>query len=212
MMHLSFKDKRKLGKPKKGTPQKKSLYHPDNQLTIQTYINWYLCKFKPYSAHLFTSVLTALVYEKSIDAAGEDAIGGDIINRTIETNAQKVKYDMEAIHEALKALEVKKHKKPSLYITGNDLSIFDFILFNEMSQILFLYNHFKEQTKADFFKLRADEDEMANETSEILDYTHINKWYKTAIWGDKEIKTPLDKIDKMLREGLAEKIKSKMTK
>ena len=58
---------------------------------------------------MFTSILTAIAYEKDIDAAqGEDNIVGDIVNRNIESNAQKIKYDMEAIHEGLKALEAKK--------------------------------------------------------------------------------------------------------
>lgn len=62
------------------------------------------------------------------------------------------------------------------FTCGDNISIFDIVLFNELSQVLFLYDSYQKSTKKD----QADR----HENAELSGYENINKWYTRTMTSD----------------------------
>ena len=90
-----------------------------------------------------------------------------------------------------------------LYTPGGDsVTIFDIMLYNEISQTLFMYDHFKNTTKPALFKNKKG----GNINEELLEYENLNKWFTRTMTSVPEISAALTKYDTEMREGITEKI------
>ena len=108
---------------------------------------------------------------------------------------------MELIHNSLKVFD--KQMGFRLYTPGGDsVTIFDIMLYNEISQTLFMYDHYKNTTKASLFKNKKG----GNINEELLDYENLNKWFTRTMTSVPEIQEALSKYDSEMRNGITEKI------
>lgn len=85
-------------------------------------LDWFNTKMKPYTQHLFTTIIDALSQESRNPNDREK----------FDEYAIKVRNDMELIHNSLKVFE--KQMGFRLFTAGGDsVTIFDIMLYNEIS-------------------------------------------------------------------------------
>lgn len=102
---------------------------------------------------------------------------------------------MELIHTSLRVFE--KQMGFRLFTPGVDsVTIFDIMLYNEISQTLFMFDHFRQTTKANLYKNKTG----SNENEELLEYENLNKWYTRTMASKPEVFDALKKYDNQLRE------------
>lgn len=111
---------------------------------------------------------------------------------------------MELIHNSLKVFD--KQMGFRLYTPGGDsVTIFDIMLYNEIRQTLFMYDHFKSTTKSNLFKNKKG----GNENEELLDYENLNKWYTRTMTSTPQVFEALTKYDDQMKACIMEKILQK---
>lgn len=120
---------------------------------------------------------------------------------TIEKYAIGVRNDMELIHTSLKVFD--KQMGFTLYLPGGDsVTIIDIMLYNEISQTLFMFDHFRKTTKSKLYKNNTD----GGELEILLEYENLNKWYTRTMASKPEIFDSLKKYDNQFRESIQHKI------
>lgn len=136
-----FDEKGKPIKVKKGTPKAKSLYPIDNVSEVERIAAWFLTKFRPYTNHLFKQVLNYFQQKKQ---QNEDI-------QEFNSNAiSSVRADIDHILESLKHLDALMGQRSNFnFLCGNDVTMMDIIMFNELSQILCMYTLFAKASGAD---------------------------------------------------------------
>lgn len=107
---------------------------------------------------------------------------------------------MELIHTSLKIFE--KEMGFRLYMPGNDApTIFDILLYNEISQILFMLDHYKSTTKSSLYKNKG-----GSELEELMEYENLNKWFTRTMANQQSVFNSLKHWDSQMREGILSKI------
>jgi len=108
---------------------------------------------------------------------------------------------MELIHTSLKVFD--KQMGFRLYCPGGDsVTIFDIMFYNEISQTLFMLDHFRQTSTSQLYKNNTG----GSETEELLEYENLNKWYTRTMASKTEVFTALKKYDNQFRESIQDKI------
>ena len=91
---------------------------------------------------------------------------------------------MKHINQALKALQAKMAAQGASYIASKDqMTMMDIIFFNELSQVLYMYDHYKTYSQTDYaVKLREDagHDMVGKNIASVLteaDTKLVHKWF-----------------------------------
>jgi glutathione S-transferase len=185
------------GKPikiKKGTPLAKSLYPEEARPEIERMLNWFLSRFRPYTQHMFKQILT-YIQKKNTRRGAQDF-------EEVETStAQAVQGDMDHIYQSLSALD--KALADRLFICADFITMMDVILFNELSQLLFMNNLLQKSSttyqKLSNYVAQPNLDEHEIEVGQIRKFDNVVRWYTESMKFSESIHMSLKKYDLQLR-------------
>ena len=119
----------KLIKKKKGVPDAKTLYPSEHKDTLDRLFLWFDTKFRPYTVHL----------QKLVPKAFNKANQG----KQLEELDKSVQIDMDLIHTSLKVFDKQIANKK--FTCGENITVFDIMFYNELSQVLFLRNNYLKE-------------------------------------------------------------------
>ena len=110
----------------------------------------------------------------------------------IEQNAVAIRNDMDLIHASLKVFD--KQMSFRLFTAASEtVTIFDIMLYNEISQTLFMLDHFKQTSKCQLYR-------GAGTNEELLNYENLNKWYTRTMTSNEKVFDALKKYDGQMRD------------
>lgn len=123
-------------------------------------------KFKPHSNHLFSTVLT-----KSDKSCNNDD--------EIKKLAESVRNDMEHLHQGFKILN--ENVKATYLVSEAHLTMLDLMIYNEISQVLFFYHHFKAHSRSAMYKKFTSANPDWEEQDELKEYKQLADWYNKTM-------------------------------
>lgn len=129
-------------------------------------LNWFLQKMRPHTQHMMRIIL-----DKPDQTLADD--------EKIKKVATLVKNDMEMIHMTLKMLEKELDDRHKNYVAIIDqLTFIDIAVYNEISQVLCMYDYFMRNSRAPYFKKLLQENPEVREEDQLDGYTKLCKWYR----------------------------------
>ena len=155
--------------------------------------NWFMQRLRPHTQHLIR------VVSEQPDKALKD-------DEEIKKLGFAIRNDMEMVHMALQMLEkdLSSHQK-SYVAVADQLTFMDIAIFNELSQVLFMFDYFQRTSRSQHFKKIMQEDPEIKEEDQLDGYTKLCKWYRgtmqTGVVG-----LALQKFDRQFREAFEDKM------
>ena len=109
-------------------------------------------------------------------------------------------------------LEKELDDRHKTYVAVIDqLTFVDIAIFNELSQVLFLFDYFMRNSRAPYFKKMMNENPEIREEEQLEGYTKLCKWYRGTMQSG-QVGLALKKFDQQFRDAFEEKMNAKIQK
>lgn len=127
------------------------LFELKDEKQIRILMEWYQTKFKPHACHFYECVNEAIKLEAESGKGPADKIKKEMIDSNAEKIISVIMDNLHACFDAFNFHLKKGNEQSSLaagtqYATTQSFSVMDIMLFNEIFQILHMYEGFVNQS------------------------------------------------------------------